>query len=54
MGGRAYNRPWRDMPVPWPPQVMRNASYSGFSRLQPNAESALVPIGVADVTLDYD
>jgi putative aldouronate transport system substrate-binding protein len=49
--GDAYNMPWRYMAQR--PQVMYNANYPDFTKLQADAESALIPIGVADATLGY-
>lgn len=49
--GDAYNMPWRYMAQR--PQVMYNANYPGFTKLQADAESALIPIGVPDATLGY-
>jgi putative aldouronate transport system substrate-binding protein len=49
--GDAYNMPWRYMAQH--PQVMYNAKYPDITRLQAAAESALIPLGVADATLGY-
>ena len=49
--GDAYNMPWRYMAQR--PQVMYNANYPAFTKLQADAESALIPIGVPDATLGY-
>jgi putative aldouronate transport system substrate-binding protein len=49
--GDTYNMPWRYMAQH--PQVMYNANYPEITRLQADAESALIPLGVADATLGY-
>lgn len=47
----AYNMPWRYMAQR--SQVMYNANYPEITKLQADAESSLIPQGVADATLGY-
>jgi putative aldouronate transport system substrate-binding protein len=49
--GDAYNMPWRYMAQRH--QVMYNANYPEITRLQAEAESALIPLGVSDATLGF-
>ena len=49
--GDAYNMPWRYMAQR--SQVMYNANYPEITKLQADAESSLIPLGVADATLGY-
>ena len=49
--GDAYNAPWRYMAQR--PQVMYNANYPEYTKLQADAEAALIPIGVMDASLGY-
>jgi putative aldouronate transport system substrate-binding protein len=49
--GDAYNMPWRYLAQHH--QVMYNATYPDYTRLQADAESSLIPIGVSDATLGY-
>jgi len=49
--GDAYNMPWRYLAQHH--QVMYNATYPDFTRLEADAENALIPIGVSDATLGY-
>jgi putative aldouronate transport system substrate-binding protein len=49
--GDAYNAPWRYMTQHH--QVMYNANYPEFTKLEADAETALIPIGVSDATLGY-
>jgi putative aldouronate transport system substrate-binding protein len=49
--GDAYNAPWRYMAQRH--QVMYNASYPAMTKLQADAESALIPLGVSDPTLGF-
>jgi len=49
--GDAYNMPWRYMAQH--PQVIYNANYPDFTKVQADAESALIPLGVTDASLGY-
>jgi putative aldouronate transport system substrate-binding protein len=49
--GDAYNMPWRYMAQH--PQVIYNANYPEFTKFEADAEAALIPLGIADVTLGY-
>jgi putative aldouronate transport system substrate-binding protein len=49
--GDAYNAPWRYLSQH--PQVMYNATYPEFTRLESDAEQALIPVGISDPTLGF-
>jgi putative aldouronate transport system substrate-binding protein len=49
--GDAYNAAWRYMAQHH--QVMYNATYPEMTKLQADAESALIPLGVSDPTLGF-
>ena len=49
--GDAYNMPWRYMAQRH--QVMYNANYPEITKLQAEAEAALIPLGVWDATLGF-
>jgi putative aldouronate transport system substrate-binding protein len=49
--GDAYNAPWRYLAQH--AQVMYNANYPAITRLEAEAESALIPVGVSDATLGF-
>jgi putative aldouronate transport system substrate-binding protein len=47
----AYNMPWRYLSQR--PQVMYNATYPEFTKLEADAEQTLIPAGISDPTLGY-